>query len=216
MMSESEIITTAGVLLKMLRPGDVFSKNHYDHFKKLLSTLPLPQMLAIEAGLRYRSPSCDDESSHRHKHHAVALGFEYSIAGAKFKGENIMVTLQPGQSVSVKVNPLKDDPNNPGQLIPGDATLSQGSGASSDSTVFSLTMDPTDPTGSTATLTAVATSDAQATLSWSSLATETAANGGSSHQVSGSDQIFVSVGPPAPGLTTSLGFTYGTPSAKRK
>ena len=129
-----------------------------------------------------------------------------------------MVTLNPGQSVPVKVNPLKPDPNNPTSLVDSDATLSEGSGGSSDVTVFTLVMDTTDPTGASGTLTAVATSDAQATLSWQAKATEK--DGVTVNVISGSDQIFVTAAPPPVGVATTLGFSYGVPtsapSAKRK
>lgn len=149
--------------------------------------------------------SCDDESSHRHrKHRAAKLGFEYSICGAKFKGENIMTTLQPGQSVSVKVNPLKADGS------PSLAVLSSVQFSSSDITVFTFASDPTDPTGASGTITAVALADAQATISASATAAEP--DGVTAETISGSDTVFVSAVTPPPGVATSLGFTYGTPT----
>ncbi len=113
-----------------------------------------------------------------------------------------MVTLQPGQSVSVKVNPLQAD----GSL--SKATISAGSGSSSDVTVFTLVMDSTDLTGSSGTITAVATSDAQASLSWSSTVTQV---DGSTGTITAIDQVFVALQPPAD-VAVALGFTYGVPT----
>lgn len=126
-----------------------------------------------------------------------------------------MTTLQPGQSVSVKVNPLKADGS------PSSAVLSAVQFSSSDITVFTFAPDPTDPTGASGasgTISAVALADAQATISASAIATEP--DGVTTETIAGSDTVFVSAVPPPPGVATSLGFTYGTPmptsAAKRK
>ena len=71
-------------------------------------------------------------------------------------------------------------------------------------------VDNSDPTGASGTINAAATNSGSATISAIGTATET---DGTVNQVAGSDQVTVSGTGPSAGITTSLGFSYGTPTA---
>ncbi len=53
MMDEDTIITTAGVLLGRLRPGEIFPLSLHKHYGNVLSTIPIAHLLACAIDPEY-------------------------------------------------------------------------------------------------------------------------------------------------------------------
>lgn len=120
------------------------------------------------------------------------------------------VTLNPGQSVTGTVSPV-DAQGNPSQ-----ATLSNLSFSSGDSSVFTCAPTPGVANGVTVTAQTPTTMPDAAVITATATATEP--DGVTTESVSGTDTITVQAAtppPPPPSPAASLVFSWGTPQAKK-
>ncbi len=53
MMDEDTIITTAGILLGRLRPGEMLAVSEYEHFRNVLGSMPIAHLLGCAIDPEY-------------------------------------------------------------------------------------------------------------------------------------------------------------------
>lgn len=130
-----------------------------------------------------------------------------SYNGLKITANKMSISILDTQSVTYKITPVLADGITPSTIAPGSGIVS-----SSDTTLFTVVPDPTDPSGLSGTITGVPAAVGNGTLNVSGNADP---SGTTTVTIVGSDAIGINAPVPPPALAAGFTFSYGAPQAKK-
>jgi hypothetical protein len=143
---------------------------------------------------------------HRHHHHHWATHFLTTIFynGLKITANKMSVSILDTQSVTYKITPVLADGVTPSSIAPGSGVVT-----SSDTTLFTVVPDTTDPSGLSGQIVGVAGAKGSGSLNVSGNAD---VSGATQKTITGSDSVTVGLPAPPPSLAAGFAFSYGTPT----